>query len=84
MVGIVRAAHTAREHRIVTGAFTLDSQPARRDPDQRVTPIDGADDSGDELGEAVAPPDVRQLVKQDDTQTFGGPIRGTGWHENLC
>ena len=60
---------------IVTGLLALIAQPSGRHPDQRVEPVDGADDLRRDLQRPVASRNVCELVRKDGLDPGGRPHR---------
>jgi hypothetical protein len=74
MIRIVGRSGACAQHFIVTCPFSLQTQPPRRKPDQRIEPVQRARDLGNHLGETVAALNVSQLVEQDQTPAIITPI----------
>ena len=64
MIGIVQGLDTQVDHYIVARVLALVAKPAIRQPEQRMKPVHGADDSGEQLDHPVATLDVRELVSE--------------------
>jgi hypothetical protein len=63
-----------RHDGVVARALAFSAKPALRHPDERMEPVEGAHESGNELSEGVVPRDVRELVTQHDATVRLGPI----------
>src|SRR5688572_33337387 len=82
VMGIRGPWHTRSENEVVTRLFTLDAQAMRRKPRERVKPVNGARELSEQVREAVAPLDVRQLVQQNDATSFSVPRRNGRRHHD--
>ena len=73
MRGVVGGVDAARQHGIVAGVLALLAQARAGDPDERVEPVDGAQQLAGHLRGPVAAADVRELVAQHDARALAGP-----------
>ena len=73
MFGVGRAGSPRGQDRVVAGPLALAPQGAGGVPGQRVHPIQRAGGAGGELRQAVAPPDVGELVEQHRRHALIGP-----------
>ena len=70
---VVWAARPARQDEVVARPLTFGPDMARGHPGERVEPVKGAGQLRDDVRQAVAALDVRELVQQDDPQPFERP-----------
>jgi hypothetical protein len=67
---------------IVTRALAFRAQPALRDPDEGVEPVERTHESGDELKECITARDVRQLVPKHNPAVSLRPIERVFGQQN--
>ena len=78
---VVWTARAARQDEVVARPLTFGPDMARGHPGERVEPVKGAGQLRDDVRQAVAALDVRELVQQDDAQPLERPsIRILGHH----
>src|SRR6185436_9480124 len=61
---------------IVAGALAFDAHSARRDPNEWIEPVKGANQSRDGVGKAIPTCDMCQLVHQYDATALNWPLGG--------
>jgi hypothetical protein len=70
------------EHGVIAGLFARECCLMRRDPRQRVEPVDGADGVADRGLQKVAACDMRALVQEHGAEACGVPLFGGARQEN--
>ena len=65
MFSICGSSNAAGKDEIITCSFSFDMQSPGGKPDERIKPMQGTGNLGQELNERVAALDVRKFVQQD-------------------
>ena len=71
---VFRAFHSQIQHPVVAGLLAFEAQARARHPQQRVEPIDGSHDLRRDLDDPISPPDVGELMTEDDAGAIAGPF----------
>ena len=74
VAGVVGRRGPGQQHQVVARPLPLGPQLSGRQPRQRVEPVDGAGDVGQQLRQAVVPADVGQFVQHDHPPAAGRPV----------
>ncbi len=74
--GVNGGFDAAGEDEVVAGMLGGGAHAGGGEPSQRVEPIKGAGEAGEELCEGVAAADVGEFVEEDTAEVIGGPIVG--------
>src|SRR2546423_10222043 len=74
MRGVLGSRRTERHYAIIARALAFGSQSALGNPDERVEPVERADESSRKLAQRIVPRYVRELVTEHDFSVFLRPI----------
>ena len=78
VIGVGRAAGSQSEHHVVAGVFAFGAQPRAGNPEQRIEPVNRAQDFRGDLRAPIPADNVRHLVREDHLDPIGRPRVGTG------
>ena len=73
MRGVIGALHAAAHHLVIARVLAFEPQPPAGDPEQRIEPVERAQQLRGELHDPVAAADVRELVRQHDARALVRP-----------
>lgn len=72
---VIRRLCSGKKHLIVASPLSFDSQSAGGHPCQRIKPMNGARNLGDDLSKIIQSPDMHQFVQQNGTPLLIRPSR---------
>ena len=82
MVRVIDPRCAPLHHLVVTGPLTLEYEPIDGVPDQGVVPVDGASQLAYDVRQCVSPPNVSQLMRENDSKACIRPrIRSGRQHD---
>src|SRR5438477_9288785 len=79
---VLAAIYTEPQYSIVGRLLAFAAQAVFGGPEERIEPIDGADQLGEHVNNPVAAADVRQLVGEYDAYAVVRPVIGEGGQEH--
>ena len=82
VIRVVRWIDSAIQHGIIASAFALASELCARKPHERMKPINGASQLGENLRQPIVTRNVRELVGKNGPSAFRGPVHRSGGKQN--
>ena len=70
MRGVIGAFHAAAHHLVIACVLAFEPEAPAGEPEQRIEPVDRAQQLGRELHDPVAATDVRELVRQHNSRAL--------------
>ena len=73
MLGIFDTPSARSQDELVTSLLSLQGETPDRQPDQRIGPVESADEPDHQCGHMIVASEMTELVEQDELEPIGGP-----------